>query len=66
MKDSTLAFIRKIKTRVASSVENLWQPGLAAGAPDTILGKADHHRSVDARHGGQRVLDPVRAPPGTT
>ena len=39
MRDVTLAFIRKIKTGVASSVEYLWQPGLAAGAPDTILGR---------------------------
>ena len=39
MRDATLASIRKIKTGVASSVEYLWQPGLAAGAPDTILGR---------------------------
>lgn len=38
MRDSTLAFIRKIK-ELASSNQYLWQPGLTAGQPDTLLGR---------------------------
>jgi HK97 family phage major capsid protein len=39
MRDATLASIRKIKTGESGSVQYLWQPGLQAGAPDTILGR---------------------------
>jgi HK97 family phage major capsid protein len=39
MRDSSLAVIRKIKTGESGSVQYLWQPGLTAGAPDTILGR---------------------------
>lgn len=36
MNDSTVQFIRKLKD---SNGQYLWQPGLVAGAPDTILGR---------------------------
>jgi HK97 family phage major capsid protein len=36
MKDSTVAVVRKIKD---STNQYIWAPGLAGGAPDTILGK---------------------------
>ena len=36
MKDSTAALIRKLKD---GNSQYLWQPGLAAGAPDTLLGR---------------------------
>lgn len=36
MKDSTALLIRKLKD---SSGQYLWQPGLQAGAPDTLLGR---------------------------
>ncbi len=36
MNDSTLALVRKLKD---TTNQYLWQPGLAAGQPDTILGR---------------------------
>ena len=36
MKDSTVATVRKLKDTTG---QYIWQPGLTAGAPDTILGK---------------------------
>lgn len=41
MNDATLAFIRKIRddTGGAGLGNLLWQPGLTAGAPDTLLGR---------------------------
>jgi len=39
MRDASLAVVRKIKTGESGSVQYLWQPGLVAGAPDTILGR---------------------------
>jgi HK97 family phage major capsid protein len=38
MKDSTLKAVRKLKEG-GSSGQYLWQPGLAAGQPDTLLGR---------------------------
>lgn len=38
MKDSSVATLRKFKEN-GSTGQYLWQPGLTAGAPDTILGK---------------------------
>lgn len=38
MNDLTAAVIRKIKT-TTSSFDYVWQPGIVAGTPDTILGK---------------------------
>lgn len=37
--DGTIASIRKLKTGVSGDNTYLWQPGLAAGQPDTLLGK---------------------------
>jgi HK97 family phage major capsid protein len=37
--DSTIAAIRKLKTGVSGDNTYLWQPGLLAGQPDTLLGK---------------------------
>jgi HK97 family phage major capsid protein len=39
MRDATLAFIRKIKAETTDVNQYPWQPGLQAGAPDTILGR---------------------------
>lgn len=39
MNDSTVAAIRKLKTGVTSDETYLWQPGLRAGMPDTLLGR---------------------------
>jgi HK97 family phage major capsid protein len=38
-KDSTIKLIRKLKTGVSGDNTYLWQPGLIAGAPDTLLGR---------------------------
>lgn len=40
MNDSTVAAIRKLKTGVSGDETYLWQPGLRAGQPDTLLGRA--------------------------
>jgi len=40
MSDATVAAIRKIKDLASGSNQYLWQPGLTAGAPDLLLGKA--------------------------
>jgi HK97 family phage major capsid protein len=37
--DSTIAAIRKLKTGVSGDNTYLWQPGLRAGEPDTLLGR---------------------------
>ena len=37
--DSSIAAIRKLKTGVSGDNTFLWQPGLQAGAPDTLLGR---------------------------
>jgi HK97 family phage major capsid protein len=37
--DSTIGAIRKLKTGVSGDNTYLWQPGLIAGQPDTLLGK---------------------------
>lgn len=37
--DATIAAIRKLKTGVSGDNTYLWQPGLIAGQPDTLLGK---------------------------
>jgi HK97 family phage major capsid protein len=39
MRDATVGSIRKIVTGIASDTTYVWQPGLVAGAPDTILGR---------------------------
>jgi HK97 family phage major capsid protein len=39
MHDNTVAAIRKVKTGIANDTTYVWQPGLQAGAPDTIFGK---------------------------
>jgi HK97 family phage major capsid protein len=39
MNDTTIASIRKVKTGIANDTTYVWQPGLQAGQPDTILGK---------------------------
>lgn len=39
MKDSSVAALRKLKDLTTGSNQYLWQPGLAAGQPDTVLGK---------------------------
>jgi len=39
MNDSTVAAIRKLKTGVSGDQTYLWQPGLQAGEPDTLLGR---------------------------
>jgi HK97 family phage major capsid protein len=39
MKDSTLAFVRKIKTGLSGDKTTLWQPSVQAGVPDSLLGK---------------------------
>jgi HK97 family phage major capsid protein len=39
MNDLTVASIRKLKTGVSGDNTYLWQPGLQAGAPDTLLGR---------------------------
>lgn len=39
MNDSTVAAIRKLKTGVSNDETYLWQPGLRAGQPDTLLGR---------------------------
>jgi HK97 family phage major capsid protein len=39
MRDGTVASIRKIKTGITNDTTYVWQPGLTAGAPDTILGR---------------------------
>ncbi len=39
MNDSTVAAIRKLKTGVSGDETYLWQPGLRAGQPDTLLGR---------------------------
>lgn len=39
MNDSTVKAIRKLKTGVSGDNTFLWQPGLQAGQPDTILGR---------------------------
>ena len=39
MNDSTIKLIRKIKTGISGDVTYVWQPGLQAGQPDTILGR---------------------------
>lgn len=39
MKDSTLAFVRKIKTGISGDKTTLWQPSVQAGVPDSLLGK---------------------------
>lgn len=38
MNDATVKAIRMLKTGVSGDNTFLWQPGLAAGAPDTLLG----------------------------
>jgi len=38
MKDSTLKAVRKLKEG-GSSGQYLWQPGLQAGQPDTLMGR---------------------------
>lgn len=39
MNDATVAAIRKLKTGVTNDETFLWQPGLRAGQPDTLLGR---------------------------
>ena len=39
MNDATIAAIRKLVTGVSGDKTFLWQPGLTAGAPDTLLGR---------------------------
>jgi HK97 family phage major capsid protein len=39
MKDSTIKMIRKLRTGVTNDLTYLWQPGLSAGEPDTLLGR---------------------------
>lgn len=39
MRDSTLAFIRKIKELTTGGNQYLWQPGLTQGQPDSLLGR---------------------------
>lgn len=39
MHDTTLKIIRKFKELTSGGNQYLWQPGLTAGAPDTILGR---------------------------
>lgn len=39
MNDSTVAAVRKLKTGVSGDQTYLWQPGLRAGLPDTLLGR---------------------------
>jgi HK97 family phage major capsid protein len=39
MNDTTLSSIRKIKELTSGSNQYLWQPGLQAGQPDTLLGR---------------------------
>lgn len=39
MADSSVAAIRKLKTGVSGDNTYLWQPGLRAGEPDTLLGR---------------------------
>jgi HK97 family phage major capsid protein len=39
LNDSTAAAIRKLKTGVTNDETYLWQPGLRAGMPDTLLGR---------------------------
>lgn len=39
MADLTIAAIRKLKTGVTGDETYLWQPGLRAGQPDTLLGR---------------------------
>lgn len=39
LNDATVAVIRKLKTGLSGDNTYLWQPGLSAGQPDTLLGK---------------------------
>jgi len=39
LNDATIKLIRKLKTGISGDNTYLWQPGLVAGQPDTLLGK---------------------------
>jgi HK97 family phage major capsid protein len=39
MNDTTISFIRKIKTGIANDTTYVWQPGIQLGDPDRILGR---------------------------
>jgi HK97 family phage major capsid protein len=55
--DSTIAAIRKLKTGVSGDNTYLWQPGLVAGQPDTLLGKPIYaHPNVAAIAANAKVL----------
>lgn len=55
--DSTIAAIRKLKTGVSGDNTYLWQPGLIAGQPDTLLGKPIYaHPNVAAIAASAKVV----------
>lgn len=55
--DSTIAAIRKLKTGVSGDNTYLWQPGLLAGQPDTLLGKPIYaHPNVAAIAASAKVV----------
>lgn len=39
LNDAVIKAVRKIKTGISGDTTYIWQPGLQAGAPDTLLGK---------------------------
>lgn len=57
MKDSTLAFVRKIKTGISGDKTTLWQPSVQAGVPDTLLGKPVYtDPNIDALAASKKVV----------
>lgn len=56
--DSTIAAIRKLKTGVSGDNTYLWQPGLLAGQPDTLLGKPIYaHPNMPTIAAGAKVIE---------